>query len=87
MDTIDHGEEFRRRINFYRRKEELSKLKSRWSVLDIQKNLASQADLEGRGKEGERQNKEREQAELGNGLRSFGNKIERSQEHSRHLAK
>lgn len=56
-------------------------------MLEIQKNLASQADLEWRGKEGERQNKERKQAELWNGLRSFGNKIERSQEHSRHLAK
>jgi len=44
-------------------------------VLGIQRNLASPSDLEGRGKEGERQNKERKQAELWNGLHSFGTKL------------
>lgn len=48
-------------------------------MLDIQKNLASQADLEGRGKEGERQNKERT-SRTGEWFAFFGNKIERSQE-------
>lgn len=41
----------------------------------IQRNLASPSDLERRGKEGERQNKERKQAELWNGLHSFGTKL------------
>ena len=58
-------------------------------MLEIQRNVASQPDLEGRGKkrEGERQNKQRGEAEPWNGLHSFHSKIERSQEHSRHLAK
>lgn len=70
---------------FYRRKEKVSE------HIECVRNLARQSDLEGRGKkgegEGERQNKKRREAEPWNGLHSFCSKIERSQEHSRHLAK
>lgn len=44
-------------------------------MLGIQRNLSSPSDLEGRGKEEKRQNKERKQAELWNGLHSFGTKL------------
>ena len=73
MDSIDQREEFKGEFIFYRRKEKVPKLVRIQSMLEIQRNIAHQPDLEGRGKkrEGERQNKQRGEAEPWSGLFAF----------------
>lgn len=55
-----------------------------WSVLGIQRNLASPSDLERIGRETKQEEKIGQALEW---LAFVWHKIERSQEHSRHLAK